>query len=93
VTGTAARRDEPSVTGELNIAEVDAASSVWVRKYVALCYPYLLIYDTAADPTERDLIALTDIDISYDDELGPGIGPVRGTTLLAGTRGRRGQDG
>ena len=64
-------RDAPSITGELNIAEVGFKSSVWVKKFVILCQPYLIIYDSNTDNTERDIIALARAEIAYDEALDP----------------------
>ena len=41
-----------------------------------LCQPYLIIYDSNTDSTERDIIALNRAEIAYDEALTPGV-PVR----------------
>ena len=49
---------------------------MFIKKYVMLCQPYLIIYDSNTDSTERDIIALNRAEIAYDEALTPGV-PVR----------------
>ena len=61
----------PAKAGELNIAEGGMNASVWIRKFVVLVPPYLIVYDSSSDGVERDIISLTGAELAYTEALDP----------------------
>jgi len=60
-------RDPRPIAGDLNFGE--EGSSYWVRKFVVLSTPYMLVYDSHSDDTVRDVICLTGASVNYPEAL------------------------